>query len=124
VHLCDAKNYLPGVCLVREICLLGRLGRLEGLGACFLCVQKNKFKICVRVCVLCLLCGDVCCIVLLLVYYLVVDRCRTVVVVCYVSPVRALAYNSVLILMCYVCVLSVISVIIVVFSVVVWLISI
>jgi len=32
-----------------EICLLGRLGRLEGLGACFLRVPKIISEICVRV---------------------------------------------------------------------------
>jgi len=32
-----------------EICLLGRLGRLEGLGACFLGVWKLILEFCVRV---------------------------------------------------------------------------
>jgi len=41
--------------------------------------------------------------------------------VCYVSPVRALAYNSVLVVLCHVGMMIAVSVVIVVFSVVVLL---
>jgi len=53
----------------------------RGPRSVFLCVEKNKFKICVRVCVVCLLCGDVCCTMLLVVCYLAASRRRTAAVV-------------------------------------------